>query len=83
MPKTKTKETAPVAEATSLIDDAFTVDKARWGTFRSYDAEGKGLVTSLTEQACTDATRVYLKGLQEGWEDYDGVKHEGFVSGKL
>jgi hypothetical protein len=83
MVKTKTKEAAPVAETDALIDNAFTVDKARWGTFRSFDDEGKGLVTSLTEQACTDATRFYLKGLQEGWEDYDGVKHEGFVSGKL
>jgi hypothetical protein len=83
MAKTKTKEAASVAETASLIDNAFTVDKARWGAFRSFDAEGKGLVTSLTEQACTDATRFYLKGLQEGWDDYDAVKHEGSVSGKL
>ena len=83
MAKTKTKEAAPVAETTSLIDDAFTVDKARWGTWRSYDHEGKALVTSPTEEACIDATRFYLKGLQEGWEDYDEVKHEGSVSGKL
>ena len=61
MAKTKTKEAAPVAETTVLIDNAFTVDKARWGTWRSYDAEGKGLVTSLTESACIDATRCYLK----------------------
>ena len=77
MPKTKTKEAAPVAEATSLIDDAFTVDKARWGTWRSYDAEGKGLVTSLTEKACVYATRCYLKWRQDGFTEnassYDGV----------
>jgi hypothetical protein len=83
MPKTKTKGATLVAEHTALIDGVFTIDKARWGTWRSYNAEGKGLVTSLTEQACTDATRFYLKGLQEGWEDYDEVKHEGSVSGKL
>jgi len=61
MPKTKTKETAPVAEATTLVDNAFTVDKARWGTFRSFDPEGKALVTSPTEEACVEATRCYLK----------------------
>jgi hypothetical protein len=83
MAKTKTKEAAPVAEISDLVDNAFTVDKARWGTFRSFDPEGKALVTSPTEEACIDATRFYLKGLQEGWEDFDGVKHEGFVSGKL
>jgi hypothetical protein len=83
MPKTKTKEAAPVAETDALIDNAFTADKARWGTFRSFDPEGKALVTSPTEESCIEATRFYLKGLQEGWEDYDEVKHEGSVSGKL
>ena len=83
MAKTKTKEAAPVAETTVLIDGAFTIDKARWGTWRSYDAEGKGLVTSLTEEACINATRSYLKGLQEGWNDYDVVTHSGSVGGKL
>ena len=83
MPRTKTKETAPLAETTSLIDDAFTVDKARWGTFRSFDPEGKALVTSPTEEACVEATRFYLKGLQEGWDDYAVVKHDGSVNGKL
>ena len=83
MAKTKTKEAAPVAETTVLIDGAFTVDRARWGTFRSYDHEGKGLVTSLTEESCVEATRFYLKGLQDGWDDYAVVKHDGSVSGKL
>ena len=83
MPKTKTKETAPVAEISALVDNAFTVDKARWGTFRSFDSEGKALVTSPTEEACVEATRFYLKGLQEDWNDYAVVKHEGSVSGKL
>jgi hypothetical protein len=83
MAKTKTKGAALVAETDALIDNAFTVDKARWGTFRSFDSEGKALVTSPTEEACVEATRFYLKGLQEGWDDYDAVKHEGSVSGKL
>lgn len=52
------------------IDDrAFYVEKARWGTWKSYDKEGKGLITSLTEENCIRATRFYLKGLQEGWKD--------------
>ena len=65
MPKTKTKEAAPVAETTILIDNAFTVDRAKWGTYRSYDHEGKALVTSLTEEACVEATRCYLKWQQD------------------
>jgi hypothetical protein len=65
MPKTKTKGTTLVAETTVLIDNAFTVDKAKWGTFRSYDHEGKALVTSLTEEACVEATRCYLKWQQD------------------
>ena len=66
MAKTKTKEAAPVTETTVLIDGAFTVDEASWGTWRSYDHEGKGLITSLTEEACVNATRSYLKWQQGG-----------------
>ena len=82
MAKTKTKETAPVAETTVLIDGAFTVDRARWGTFRSYDHEGKGLVTSLTEDACIAATRCYLKWQQEEFTD-GATSYDGEVGGKL
>ena len=82
MAKTKTKGTTLVAETTALIDNAFTVDKARWGTFRSYDVEGKGLVTSLTEEACINATRCYLKWQQEGFTD-GASSYDGVVGGKL
>jgi hypothetical protein len=82
MPKTKTKEVAPVAETAALIDSAFTVDKARWGPWRSYDAEGKALVTSPTEEACINATRFYLKAQQEGFTD-GSTSYNGTVSGKL
>lgn len=82
MAKTKTKEVAPVAETTVLVDGAFTVDKARWGTWRSYDSEGRGLVTSLTEDACINATRFYLKAQQEGFTD-NASSYDGTVSGKL
>jgi hypothetical protein len=52
-----------------IDDGAFYIEKARWGTWKSYDKDGKGLITSLTEENCIRATRFYLKGLQEGWED--------------
>ena len=82
MAKTKTKEVAPVAETTTLIDNAFTVDKARWGTWRSYDPEGKALVTSLTEDACIASTRFYLKARQEGFTG-NASSYTGSVDGKL
>jgi hypothetical protein len=82
MAKTKTKEVAPVTETTTFIDNAFTIDKASWGTWRSYDPEGKGLVTSLTEEACINATRSYLKWRQEGFTD-DSSSYDGTVGGKL
>jgi hypothetical protein len=82
MPKTKTRETAPVTEISALVDNAFTVDKARWGTFRSFDPEGKALVTSPTEEACVEATRFYLKARQEGFTEI-ATSYTGHVDGKL
>jgi hypothetical protein len=82
MPKTKTKEVKLDTEHTTLIDGAFTVDKAVWGTWRSFDTKGKALVTSLTEESCIDATRCYLKWQQDGFTD--GVSsYTGRVDGKL
>ena len=82
MAKTKAKEAALVAETTALIDGAFTVDKAQWGTWRSYDQEGKGLVTSLTEESCINATRSYLKWRQDGFTA-SSTSYTGEVGGKL
>ena len=65
------------------IDDAFRVEEKKYRLWDSYDKEGKGLITSLTEEECVRATRFYLKGLQEGWDDANIVKHEGTVGGKL
>ena len=79
---TKTKETKLNADHTALVDGCFTVDKARWGTWRSYDTEGKALVTSLTEEACLEATRCYLKWRQEDFTDV-GSGYTGHVDGKL
>jgi hypothetical protein len=65
-----------------LIDEAFYVEQSNWKTWKSYDKDGKSLVTSLTYQACISATRFYCKGLQEGFGE--GTKsYEGSVEGKL
>ncbi len=64
-----------------LIDDAFYVEQKRWGTWQSHYPDGKGIITSLTEEKCISATRWYLKCLQEGFADTK--THEGTVGGKL
>lgn len=64
-------------------DDAFRVEEKKYGLWDSYDKDGKCIITSLTEEECVRATRFYLKGCQEGWNDSDAVKHEGVVGGKL
>ena len=63
-----------------LIDDTFTVEKARF-LWHSKDKDGNGLVSALTEDACIKATRFYLKGRQEGFTET--TKYEGTVGGKL
>jgi hypothetical protein len=63
------------------IDEAFYVEKKQWGTYQSYDKDGKGLVTSLSEEQCISATRFYLKGRQEGFTESE--TYEGVVGGKL
>lgn len=58
-----------------LIDDCFYVEQKRYGLWDSTDKDGKGLITSLTEEECVRATRFYLKGKQEGFSTsrtYDG-----------
>jgi hypothetical protein len=47
-------------------DDAFYVEHKSWGTWQSHYPDGKGLITSLTEEECVKATRWYLKAKQEG-----------------
>jgi len=64
-----------------LIDDTFEVVKARF-LWHSYDKEGRGLVSALTEEDCIRSTRFYLKGLQEGWPEPE-KKFSGTVGGKL
>jgi hypothetical protein len=64
-----------------LIDDCFYVELKKWGTWVSFNQEDKCLITSLTEESCINATRFYLKGLQEGFEETKS--HQGTVDGKL
>ena len=68
-------------EEYTWIDNAFRVVKARF-LWHSYDKEGNGLVTALTEESCISGARFYLKGRQEGWPEPE-VTHEGTVGGKL
>jgi hypothetical protein len=65
-----------------LIDDCFYVKTHPWGTVQSYDAEGNGLITSLTEEKCIAATRWYLKAKQDGFTGSD-VTYDSTVGGKL
>ena len=64
-----------------LIDDCFYIEQKKYGLWDSTDLEGKGLVTSLTEEQCISATRFFLKGLQEGWSE--SKTYDGEVGGKL
>lgn len=68
-----------------LYDDAFYVEQKKWGTWDSYDKDGKCIITSLTEEECIRSTRWYLKQKQEGWnEEQTMVKSENStVGGKL
>ena len=64
------------------IDDCFRVEEKKWGTWTSYDKEGKELITSHQKEICVSATRWYLKNRQEGFVE-NSVKYEGVVGGKL
>ena len=64
------------------IDDCFRVEEKKWGTWTSYDKEGKELITSLQKEICVSATRWYLKNRQEGFVENE-VKYDGVVGGKL
>jgi hypothetical protein len=65
-----------------LIDDTFYIERKKWGNFTSFNEDGKELVTSMTEELCLNATRFYLKGLQEGFPQPDST-YTGVVGGKL
>jgi hypothetical protein len=67
-----------------LIDDCFYVVEKRYGTFDSFDKEGKCIITSLTEEECVRSTRWYLKQLQEtAFDKLEEKTYTSEVGGKL
>jgi hypothetical protein len=66
-----------------LIDDCFYVEQKQWGTYQSFDVDGKGIITSLTEKDCIAATRYYLKLKQENNLNQTEVTYSSTVDGKL
>jgi hypothetical protein len=68
-------------EEKKLIDDCFYVEQQSWGTWKSFDKEGKPLVTSLTEDALVSATRAFNKWNQEGFTEFK--TYSSTVEGKL
>jgi hypothetical protein len=66
-----------------LIDDAFYIEPKSWGTYQSHYPDGKGIVTSLTEEHCIRATRFMLKLKQENRLNEVEVSYSSTVDGKL
>ena len=66
-----------------LIDGCFYVEEKRYGTFDSFDNEGKCIITALTEENCINATRFILKLRQENRLDQVETTYSGEIPGKL
>lgn len=66
-----------------LIDGCFYVEYKKWGTWDSYDKDGKCIVTSLTEEECVKATRFMLKLRQENRLNEVETTYSGEIPGKL
>jgi hypothetical protein len=66
-----------------LIDEAFYVEQKKYGLWDSYDKDGKGIITALTEEECVKATRFMLKLKQENKLNEVGNTYSGTVDGKL
>ena len=66
-----------------LIDSAFYVEEKKYGLWQSHYPDGKGLITSLTEEECIRASRWYLKQKQEGFDKIETKVYDGVVGGKL
>lgn len=66
------------------IDDAFYVEKTRFGLFTSVKKNGDKFLTGLTREAVTEMSRWHLKCEQEGTLHlYTRVVNSGVVGGKL
>ena len=66
-----------------LIDEAFYVEQKKYGLWDSYDKDGKGIITALTEEECVTSTRFMLKLKQENKLNQVGNTYSGTVDGKL
>ena len=66
-----------------LIDECFYLEHKKYGLWDSYDKDGKGIVTALTEEECIKATRFMLKLKQENKLNQVGNTYSGTVDGKL
>ena len=66
-----------------LIDDCFYVEEKKWGTWDSYDKDGKCIITALTEEDSVRATRYYLKLKQENRLNETEQTYSATVEGKL
>ena len=63
---TKTKKTTKTEYVwyTSGHGD-YRIERSRWGTYTSYDREGQGLITGLTEESVHTATCDRFRRLSE------------------
>ena len=66
-----------------LYDDCFYVEQKKWGTWDSFDKDGKCIITALTESDCVSATRFMLKLKQEDRLNEIEVSYTSTVDGKL
>ena len=75
-----------IPEDVEWIDDSFYIKKTRFGMHTSVLKEplGHNFITSMAYDSVVNATRWYLKSLQEGTlEDNSRVVNSGIVGGKL
>lgn len=64
------------------IDDIFRVYETKYKVWNSVLKDNTELITALTRDQCISATRFYLKGKQEGFNE-PLKTHDGIVGGKL
>lgn len=66
-----------------LYDDAFYVEKQKYGLWKSFDKENNPLITSLTEESCIMSSRHWLKLKQENLLNDVEISYSSTVDGKL
>lgn len=77
------KEHPEIAEV-EWIDDAFYIEKTRFGLYRSIKKNGDGFLTGGTYDGALQMSRWHLKCEQEGTlDDYTRVVGSAIVDGKL